>query len=154
MNKGRATVIARDAEVPEVVKKVGVVRVTEIRLRVGGDRRCIEEGKYGNQIRATDHRHYGLDVRTSEGEVQVARAFNCTGPHHSGSWILNRHESEIVTDHFQCDLLNVGEDPGSSPRGRKNSDVVPGAQLRRHAQVRAAIHPATVARNLGHTTGI
>src|ERR1700722_5241274 len=97
----RATVITRHAEVPQVVQQIGVVRVTEERLRIRPKRLRVEIRQNGDLVRASDDGHQGLDVRVGKGGVHVSSTFFRACAHLTRRWILNRHEAESLSQYVQ-----------------------------------------------------
>lgn len=127
MNQGGSTVVANNAEVPQVVQQVGVVRIAKECLRVCSNSVGVKIWEHRRElVRSTYDGHHRLDVSIGESGVQVSCALLVTDLNFeakaSGAELLRRVEHKfpwiglvVLTSHMSPEL--AVEDGGGIPAG-------------------------------------
>jgi hypothetical protein len=137
---GRASVIARHANVPQEVVQVCIIAVAEERLRVRCEDLAVDMRDDRDLIVTADRREHGPDTRICECRLDIGRSRLGARAELPSSRIFDRHKSGDLRETAHGLFVNGFRHGRRGKRGRQNRDPLAGLCFRGSGE-RAWCHP-------------
>ena len=119
-----AALVRDQAQVPQEQMQVGVVAVAEKRLGVGGQDLGVQVPEDFDLVFPADAGEYGLDLGIAEGRVQVLGPLGWGSLRRPGRGVLDRPQSELLTQPGQAQLERQREGGRAAPRRGEHGNGV------------------------------